>query len=298
MPVLLHAHPAIGFIYDPVLLIGGVAVRAEVVGAVLAIALGIVAAAIMAGGTPIRLEHPARWFDEASGELNHLRRDDLLYITVAAFPGAVVGGRLGYALIHLDYFTANPGLLWDIGHGGFELALGVVGGVVTAAIVAGLLGAPLGRWLHALILPLLLTLAVAKLAMASGGAGQGVPFDGDWATSYLGDGPWDSLAPAIPSHPAQLYEAAATGLVALVLLVLMAARRFNRRNGAAFLLGITLWAIARAAVASLWRDPVVAAGLRMEQLVCIAIAFLAGLALVIVVGLGIARRMDGAETSA
>ena len=37
-----------------------------------------------------------------------LRRDDLILIAFGAVPGAVVGGRLGYALIHLDYYAANP----------------------------------------------------------------------------------------------------------------------------------------------------------------------------------------------
>ena len=64
--------------------------------------------------------------------------------------------------------------------------------------------------MSALILPLLFGLAAGKLTMVLGGDGQGVPWDGLWATAYLGPGPWLSLAPDVPSHPSQVYEALAT----------------------------------------------------------------------------------------
>ena len=40
---------------------------------------------------------------------NHLRADDLLFIAVAAIPGAVAGGRLGYWLLHYDYYSSPSG---------------------------------------------------------------------------------------------------------------------------------------------------------------------------------------------
>ncbi len=126
--------------------------------------------------------------------------------------------------------------------------------------------------MHAAILPLLFALAAGKLAMVLGGDGQGSPFDGTWATAYAGPGPWGSLAPALPSHPSQVYEALSTGAVALVILILLAAGAFRRKAGGAFLVGIALWALARAAVATTWRDPAAFGSLGREQLLCIAIA--------------------------
>ena len=128
---------------------------------------------------------------------NHLRADDLLFIAVAAIPGAVAGGRLGYYLLHYDYYSAHPGAIFDISQGGFELSLAVVGGTLTAAVVAALLGAPVGRWMHAAIVPLLLALAAGKAAMVLGGDGQGLPWDGNLATAYLGPGP---VGVARPDH--------------------------------------------------------------------------------------------------
>ena len=60
---------------------------------------------------------------------------------------------------------------------------------------------PLGRWMHALAIPLLLALALGKGAMILGGSGQGQLTDVAWATAYLGPGPWGSLAPQLPAQP-------------------------------------------------------------------------------------------------
>jgi prolipoprotein diacylglyceryltransferase len=143
---------------------------------------------------------------------------------------------------------------------------------VTASIVAGLLEAPAGRWMHALVLPMLLALAGGKAAMILGGGGQGQPWDGDWATAYAGPGPWGSLAPGIASHPSQAYEALATVAVLLFVAWLLALGAFSRRTGSVLMLGVALWAVARAVVASTWRDPVVVGPLRMEQVVSLALA--------------------------
>ena len=122
--------------------------------------------------------------------------------------------------------------------------------MLTASIVAVLLGAPLGRWMHALAMPLLLALAGGKAAMILGGSGQGQLTDVSWATAYLGPGPWGSLAPQLPANPSQAYEALATIVVLLVVVWFLAMGAFRGRNGGALLLGLGLWAVARALVAS------------------------------------------------
>ena len=94
-----------------------------------------------------------------------------------------------------------------------ELAFGVVGGLLTGSYVASLLGAPVGRWWHTAVLPVLIVLGLGKLTMILGGAGQGTPSTAAWATAFLGPGPWGSLAPALPSDPSQAYEAIATLIV-------------------------------------------------------------------------------------
>ncbi len=271
--------------FAPIVTFGDWTVRLATVALAAVVLACLVVAVLIARRTPVDLRLPANdfWADE-NEEPNHLRADDLLYIAVASLPGAVAGGRLGYALLHLDYYRANPAALVDVSQGSLQLTLAIVGGTATAILIAALLGAPVRRWMHALILPLLLAIAAGKATQVLSGDGQGLPFDASWATAYLGAGPWGSLAPEIPSHPSQLYEALATAGVLLTMVVILAAGGFRQRDGRAFLLGIGLWAGARAVVASTWRDPALVGSLNMDQVVSIGVvvvvlALLAGAAL-------------------
>jgi prolipoprotein diacylglyceryltransferase len=268
----------------------------------LAVFVGLVVAALVGRRTPVDTTRPPDAPGDEPGESNHLRADDLLYIAVAAVPGAVIGARIGYALVHWDFYQSNAPALLDIGQGGLQLSVGVVGGILTASVVARILGAPVGRWMHAFAIPLLLALALGKGAMILGGSGQGQLTDVAWATAYLGPGPWGSLAPQVPANPSQAYEALATGVVMLVVIVLVASGAFRGRNGGAFLLGLGLWAIARALVAVTWRDPQVIGPLRMDQVISIAIASVSLGLMVVVGGVSIARGRraaanPGAETA-
>ena len=200
-----------------------------------------------------------------------LRGDDVVFITVGIVPGAVIGGRIGYVLTHPTMSTGDLSKMFDPSVGGLDLGLAVVGGFITGVYVAGLLGASVGRWLHVAAAPLLFAIGAGKLTMVLTGSGQGVPSDAAWATAYLGPGPWGSLVPALPSVPSQALEGAATLSILAVLALVLIAGGFARRDGRLFFVGVGLWAIARAAVSTTWRDPTVVAGLNMGGVLAIGI---------------------------
>ncbi len=214
-----------------------------------------------------------------------LRQDDLLFIAIGTVPGAVIGGRVGYVLLHLPYYQANPGSILDPGLGAMELALGVVGGLLTGSVVASLVGAPTGRWRHVAVLPILFVLGVGKLTMILGGAGQGTPSSAAWSTAFLGSGPWGSLAPALPSQPAQAYEGIVTLVILVLLMVALWAGAFSRRDGRVLFAGIALWAFGRAIVATTWRDEAVLGGQSMGSVIAIAV----GLGALVVLAIMTAR---------
>ena len=147
----------------------------------------------------------------------------------------------------------------------------------TGIYVGALLDAPVGRWLHVAIRPLLLVLALGKAAEVLGGGGQGalVLDGGGFATAYAGLGPWGSPGADLPAIPAQLLEAAmATGV--LVLVGLLGWRSSLRRaDGRLFGVGLAAWAFGRGFVATTWRDAPVWGPLGAEQLICLAVAALA-----------------------
>ena len=225
-----------------------------------------------------------------------LRADDLLYVVIGAAPGAVVAGRIGYAVVVPEAFSAGPLSLFDPAVGGLELGTAVAGGIGSAAIVAALLGSQVGRWAHIASIPLLAAISAGKLTMVLGGSGQGLPFDGDWATAYVGAGPWVAAAPAVPSHPSQVYEAVGTALVALVILAASSLGVFRSADGSRLLAAVAGWGVARAVVSLTWRDPVVG-GLPAGGLIALIIS-VASLIGILAVSLWWPRRQQARAAAA
>ena len=215
-----------------------------------------------------------------------LRSDDLAFIAIAAVPGAVAGGRLGYVLLHWDYFAARGQAVLDPAVGSLELGLGVLGGLLTAGYVARLLGAPVGRWLHVATGPLLFAIGAGKLTMVLTGAGQGTPSDTAWATAYVGPGPWGSLAPSLPSQPSQAYEGIASLVMLTALTLVLMAGVFERRDGRALFVGLGAWGLLRAGISVTWRDPTVALGLNAGGLIAIGVVVVSVLGFAWIASLG------------
>jgi phosphatidylglycerol:prolipoprotein diacylglycerol transferase len=252
----------ITFAFDPLVRIGDNTVRLETL-----VLAGILLAAILLVTRIGRITPMAGPYVPAPT----LEPGDLPFLILGIVPGAVLGGRLDYVLVHLDYYVAHPASILDPGQGALGLGLAVPGAIVGAALIARLVDAPLDRWLHASVLPMLFVLAAGKLAGVLAASGQGSPADLPWATAYLGDGPWDSLAAYVPSHPAQVYEAILTIAILVVLGLALRAGAFARRDGSVLLVGLALWAIARGVVVVTWRDATVLGPLRAEQLILLAV---------------------------
>ncbi len=267
MATLTHTVPiaSVAFAFDPIIRLGDRVVRVETVAVAVVLIAALLVAARIARGTSAG-DDPGRF---VHGE--RLRLDDFVFIALAVVPGAVIGGRIGYVVLHLDYYLARPAAIVDPAQGSLQLGLGIVGGTLAGIYAARLMEQPLGRWLHVAALPLLLAISGGKLAQALGGTGQGQPSDVGWATSYVGPGPWGSLGPEIPSHPAQLYEAALTAVAALVLVALLSAGAFARKDGRVFVVALGAWAVARFVAATFWRDSQVLGPLRADQLLTVAI---------------------------
>ena len=210
-----------------------------------------------------------------------LRITDMLPILIAIVPGAIVGGRLVHALAYLDFYLARPSALLDPTVGSLSLLGAVLGGWLSAAYVARLLGDHLVRWSDAAAVPMLVVIGFGKLAMVLGGSGQGLPFDGPWAVAFTGDGPWVSANPGLPSHPSQVYE----GLWLLAGLPLLAIVGGRRPHGSGRMFAFALcWFLAgRLLVGFTWRDMPVIGPLNVEQAAAVGV-------LLIVLVIAIARR--------
>ncbi len=284
--------------FDPTTTIFGLSLRLETLALAGAVLVLLLLAAIGAG----RKGAGAIAADsEARAALPKLRRDDLILIAFGAVPGAVVGGRLDYVLLHLDYYRANTSAIADPAQGGYGLTLAIVLGTFTAVAVTRLLAAPVGRWLGVAAIPVLTGLGLGKLATALGGSGQGDYSTASWATRYVHAGDWGSINPSFPAIPSQVIEgslilAAVVVVVVPPFLLRLRVRRWGPivRPGLAprhdwrylsgwrrYLTALALWAVVRFAVAFTWRDAAVWGLLGAEQLILLVVTGLTVLALLV-----------------
>lgn len=272
------ASAVLAFGFDASFHVGDLVVRWQTMGLAVAALAGLAWCALIAGRTPAFETLIGEPPDAAGpGDTWHMRRDDLLFIILGALPGAVIMGRLGYGLLHADWYARDWRQLLDSSGGSIELTGAVVGGTLTGIYVAALLDGPIGRWLHVAIRPVLLVLAVGKAAEVLGGGGQGalVLDDGAFATAYAGPGPWGSPGAELPAVPAQLLEAAMAAAILILVTLLGWRSGFRRADGRLFAIGIAAWALGRALVATTWRDAAVLGSLKAEQLICLVVAAVA-----------------------
>jgi prolipoprotein diacylglyceryltransferase len=275
--------------FDPLLRLGPLVVRWQTVG----VAGAVLAGLLVAG-------HFARRSGLRTG-LDRLRLDDLLYIAVAAVPGAIVGGRAVHVLVFLSYYQENAQRIVDPAQGSLSLLGAVVGGTLTAAYMASLLEVPVRRWADVASTALLVAIGLGKLALLLGGEGQGQPATGTWAVAFVGQGPWMDPTPATPAFPSQAAEGAWALAGVLVLFALHAGPVLRRlpggvrqvgafaagaqsrgeqvaagrlRFGYLFLAALTWWLVGRIVVASTWRDEHVLGSLNAEQALASAVVAL------------------------
>jgi phosphatidylglycerol:prolipoprotein diacylglycerol transferase len=260
--------------FDPLLRVGGFAVRLETLVLAGVLFAGMVLAAALATGL--------RTASMARDATRRLRVDDLPFILLGAAVGAVIGGRVDYVLVHAQAFAAEPGTILDPARGSLGLGLAVPGGVLTASYVARFIGAPVRAWWHVAALPLLFVLAAGKLATVLGGGGQGLPSEAAWAIAFSGPGPWNSLGPEIPSLPSQVLEAGAVALSGMLVAVGWLVGPFRRIDGSLLWAAILVWAVDRAIVATTWRDETLVGPLGIEQVVLVVLAFASALAAILV----------------
>ena len=85
--------------------------------------------------------------------------------------------------------------------------------------------------------------------------------------AFLGPGPWQSIAPALPSVPSQLLEGVWVAIGVLVLAFFARRARF----GTVFLWALVWWLSGRIAIAFTWRDQALIGPLAVEQTLAIGV---------------------------
>ncbi len=295
MPLPAPILAVIELSFDPLLQLGALAIRWQTVGVTVALLAGLGLAALVVPDigsqqpffrrrrapdlSPSFPDAPVLDSNVETRAASGLRIDDLVLIVLGVVPGAVIGGRLAHVLIYWDSYVASPLSIFDPSVGGLSLLGAVLGGLVSGAYIARMIGAPVRRWADAAAVPFLLALGLGKLAQLLGGSGQGLPFEGAWAVAFLGDGPWVSANPEVPAHPAQVYEGIWLWIgIAVVLFARRLARLYGPVEDGLLFVSIALsWFLSGRILAGyFWRDPELLLGFNGEQVLALAALLVIG----------------------
>lgn len=250
--------------FDPQFEVGTLAIRWQAVGLAVVFLLAL-----------------AWWWRSLRRARPAIRPDDLLFVVLGIVPGALVGGRLMHGLAFSEAYLARPEVILDLSQGSLSLTGAVLGGLISGGYVCRLLGHSVQVWCQAASGPLLLAIGLGKLSLLLSGGGQGLPFDGPWAISYSGPGPWLAADASAPAHPSQTYE----GLWTLAGLMLVAGARpilrgrvdpgvgvgvgTGLKDGGTFPVALAWWLAGRFLAGFSWREDAVIGALRAEQLIAL-----------------------------
>jgi phosphatidylglycerol:prolipoprotein diacylglycerol transferase len=188
-----------------------------------------------------------------------------------AVVGIILGGRLGYILFYNfgDYLT-HPLEALKIWHGGMSFHGGMLGVIIAAYVFARKKKISFFAFTDILACVTPIGLGLGRLANFVNGELFGRETSVPWGVIFPQGG-------AVARHPSQLYEAAAEGLLLLLIMfVLSRMPKIRARTG--FLSGmfLTLYAIMRFGI-EFFREPdpqlgFLFAGATMGQLLCVPMA--------------------------
>ncbi|HEX9750335.1 MAG TPA: prolipoprotein diacylglyceryl transferase [candidate division Zixibacteria bacterium] len=136
----------------------------------------------------------------------------------------VIGGRLGYVLYHLDYFTDHPlsiinpfGNDGNFGIAGLNLQGGLVLGLIAGALYLRRRRISIAAGLDAVVPAVGFGIFLTRIGCFLNGCCFGVPTDSFLGVRFPADSPVHAVFGAEAVHPTQLYSSA-YGLALFVLL--------------------------------------------------------------------------------
>ncbi|MGE7923299.1 prolipoprotein diacylglyceryl transferase [Viridibacillus arvi] len=209
--------------------------------------------------------------------------DFLTDLLIWAVPISIICARIYYVIFKWDFYSANPGEIIQIWHGGIAIHGALIGAFITTYIFAKKRGASFWKIADVLAPSLIVGQIIGRWGNfmnqeAFGGAVTRDFLEGLYLPNWIIE---QMNVNGIYHHPTFLYESL-WNVVGLVLL--LALRKVNLRRGEIFLTYIIWYSFGRFFVEGLRTDSLLIGDLRMAQIVSL-------IGLVIGVVLFIYRRM-------
>lgn len=218
----------------------------------------IVATAIVIGAWMATKEAARKGFD----------MDEISSSVVWIVLGGLAGARLFHVLDHWpDEFAASPIRALYVWEGGLAIWGGIIGGLITVAILAWFKGWKLSRLLDAFVPGVVLAQAIGRLACIITGDAMGKPTSGPFGFAYTSP---NALVPKLGVYytPTPVFEIAMNlGIFALVWNL----RKKGYPDGVLTLIYLILYSFIRFFIAFTSSYQITAFGLNQAQLISILV---------------------------
>lgn len=184
-----------------------------------------------------------------------ISEDDVLNIAIIAIPVAIICARLYYVIFSWDYYSQNPGEIFNIRGGGLAIHGGLIGGILTGFIYAKVKKLDFFKTADAVMVGMPLAQAIGRWGNFINGEAHGGP------TSL----PWGIMVDGVKVHPTFLYESIWDFGIFLFIMFYM--RKKKIYEGEVIVSYITLYSIGRFFIEGLRTDSLMFGPIRMAQFV-------------------------------
>lgn len=184
-----------------------------------------------------------------------ISEDDVLNIAIIAIPVAIICARLYYVIFSWDYYSQNPGEIFNIRGGGLAIHGGLIGGILTGFIYAKVKKLDFFKTADAVMVGMPLAQAIGRWGNFINGEAHGGP------TSL----PWGIMVDGVKVHPTFLYESIWDFGIFLFIMLYM--RKKKTYEGEVIVSYITLYSIGRFFIEGLRTDSLMFGPIRMAQFV-------------------------------
>lgn len=184
-----------------------------------------------------------------------ISEDDVLNIAIIAIPVAIICARLYYVIFSWDYYSQNPGEIFNIRGGGLAIHGGLIGGILTGFIYAKVKKLDFFKTADAVMVGMPLAQAIGRWGNFINGEAHG------GQTSL----PWGIMVDGVKVHPTFLYESIWDFGIFLFIMFYM--RKKKTYEGEVIVSYITLYSIGRFFIEGLRTDSLMFGPIRMAQFI-------------------------------
>jgi len=207
------------------------------------------------------------WLTAREAERRGFKKDDIYDVSIWIIIGGLIGARLFHVLDHWsDRFAADPIAALYIWEGGLAIWGAIVGGALTAALLAWMRGWNFGRFADAAAPGLVLAQAIGRVACVITGDAIGKPTTGPFGFAYTSP---NAMVPELGVYytPMPVYELVVNlGIFAL----LWQLRKRRWPDGMLFLVYLTLYSLERLLLAFTSSYKIIAWGMTQSQIIALA----------------------------